>query len=156
MKRLRSSFSHPAGIDAVDAKLLRLLEKSSRTSTADLARALGMAPPSVAERIRRLEEAGVIRRFTVEVDPAALGYALAAYVRIRPASGQISRIVELVATIPEIVECDRVTGDDCFLARVHVRSVEELERLIDRITPYAQTNTSIIQSSPVKRRLPAL
>ena len=153
MKRLRSSGS---ALDAVDGKLIRLLDRNSRTSTADLARALGMSAPSVAERLRRLEETGVIRRFSVEIDPAALGYRLSAYVRIRPATGQNAAVAELVAQLPEIVECDRITGDDCFLARAHVRSVEELERLIDRITPFGQTNTSIIQSSPVARRLPAL
>lgn len=153
MKRLRSGAND---LDAVDARLIRLLDRNSRTSTADLARALGMSPPSVAERLRRLEEAGVIRRFTVDIDPVALGYPLAAYVRIRPATGQHAAVADLVAALPEIVQCDRVTGDDCFLARAHVRSVEDLERLIDRITPIAQTNTSIIQSSPVARRLPAL
>jgi Lrp/AsnC family transcriptional regulator, leucine-responsive regulatory protein len=154
MKRLRSGNSE--GIDGIDSKLVRRLEKNSRTSIAELARALGMSAPAVAERIKRLEEGGVIRRFTVDVDPAALGYALSAYVRIRPTTGQVSKIAELVATLPEIVECDRITGDDCFLARAMVRSVGELERLIDRITPFAQTNTSIIQSSPVPRRLPLL
>jgi Lrp/AsnC family leucine-responsive transcriptional regulator len=145
-----------SAIDEVDARLLRLLEADSRTSLAELARVLGMSPPSVAERLKRLEEGGVIRRFTVDVSVAALGYALAAYVRIRPTAGQLTKVVELLAGLPEIVECDRITGDDCFLARVHVRSVDDLERLIDRITPFAQTNTSIIQSSPVRRRLPPL
>ena len=90
MKSLRLKNS---AVDGVDDALLRLLEKNSRTSTADLARALGMSAPSVAERMKRLEEGGVIRLFTVEVDPAALGYPLAVYIRIRPASGQIARII---------------------------------------------------------------
>jgi Lrp/AsnC family transcriptional regulator, leucine-responsive regulatory protein len=153
MKRLRSNGN---GLDAIDGKLIRLLDRNSRASIADLARVLGMSAPSVAERLRRLEESGVIRRFTVDVDPAAVGYLLAVYIRIRAATGQNAKIAELVATLPEIVQCDRVTGEDCFLARAHVRSVEDLERLIDRITPFGQTNTSIIQSSPVPRRLPAL
>ena len=151
MRRLRYKNK---GTDTVDARLLRLLEVDSRTSTADLARALGMSAPSVAERLKRLQEAGMIRRFTVEINPAALGYALAAYVRIRPTAGQLTKVAELLAGLPEIVECDRITGDDCFLARAYVRSVDDLERLIDRLAPFAQTNTSIIQSSPVGRRLP--
>ncbi len=158
MKNLRSARRRvdPANaVDAIDARLLRLLDRNSRTSTAELARALAMSAPSVAERLRRLEERGVIRRFTVDVDPAALGYPLAAYIRIRPSAGQIARVAQLVAEIGEIVACDRITGDDCLLARAHVRSVEDLERLIDRIVPYAQTNTSIIQSSPVEPRLPS-
>jgi len=153
MKRLRY---RDQDIDMIDARLLRRLEAEGRTSVADLARALGMAAPSVAERLKRLEEAGVIRRFTVEIDPAALGYALAAYIRIRPTAGQTNAVAKLLAELPEIVECDRITGNDCFIARAHLRSVEDLERLIDRIVPFAQTNTSIIQSSPVRRRLPPL
>ena len=153
MKRLRY---RDQDIDAIDARLLRRLETDGRTSVADLARQLGMAAPSVAERLKRLEEAGVITRFTVEVDPAALGYGLAAYIRIRPTAGQTGAVAKLLVELPEIVECDRITGDDCFIARAHVRSVEALERLIDRIVPLAQTNTSIIQSSPVRRRLPPL
>jgi Lrp/AsnC family transcriptional regulator, leucine-responsive regulatory protein len=98
----------------------------------------------------------VIRHYTIEVDPAALGLGLAASIRIRPMAGQLLEVAALLAELPEIVECDRVTGEDCFVAKAHVRSVQDLERVIDRIIPLAQTNTSIIQSSPVARRLPRL
>jgi len=144
-----------SGVDDLDLRLLDLLAADSRTSTAALARALGMSAPSVAERLKRLQEAGVIRRFTVDVDAVSLGYTLTAYVRIRPTAGQIGKVAQLLAELPEIVECDRITGDDCFLARAHVRSVDDLERLIDRIAPLGQTNTAVVQSSPVARRLPA-
>lgn len=143
-------------MDGTDARLLRALEADARTSIADLARTLGMSAPSVSERVKRLEEAGVIRRFTVEIDPASIGYALAAYIRIRPMPGQLQKVASLLGEIPEITECDRVTGDDCFVAKACVRSVDDLERIIDRIIPFAQTNTSLVQSSPVARRLPAL
>jgi Lrp/AsnC family transcriptional regulator, leucine-responsive regulatory protein len=143
-------------IDAVDVRLLRMLAANSRSSLAELARAVRMSAPSVAERLRRLEEAGVIRHYTIEVDPAALGLGLAASIRIRPMTGQLLEVAALLAELPEIVECDRVTGEDCFVAKAHVRSVQDLERVIDRIIPLAQTNTSIIQSSPVARRLPRL
>lgn len=143
-------------VDAIDARLLQRLETDGRIPIAELARTLGMAAPSVSERLHRLEEAGVIRRFTVEVDPVALGYALGAYIRVRPMAGQLRKVATLLAEIPEIVECDRITGDDCFIARAYLRSVDDLERVLDRIIPYGETNTSIIQSSPVTRRLPAL
>jgi Lrp/AsnC family leucine-responsive transcriptional regulator len=123
---------------------------------ADLARALGMSAPSIAERVRRLEEAGIIRGYGAEVDPAALGLPLAAYVRIRPMPGQLRKVGEVLLGLAAIVECDRVTGEDCLIAKAHVRSAAELEALIDRIVPYATTNTAIIQSSPVKRRLPPI
>ena len=118
-----------------------------------LARAIGLSAPSVAERIRRLEEVGVITGYSASLDPKTLGYPLAAWLRIRPIPGRLQKVVEILDGIDQIVECDRVTGEDCFIAKVHARSVEDLERVIDRIIPYAMTNTSIIQSSPITRRL---
>ncbi len=137
-------------------RLLRILYEDARTSIADIARQLSMSSPSVSERLRRLKEAGVIRAFTLEVDPKLLGYALSFYIRIRPLPGQLSKAVSVIKEIEEIVECDRVTGDDCFIAKVHVGSTEELEKIINRLIPYSQTNTSLIQSSPVERRLSLL
>ena len=143
-------------LDSVDVQLLYLLESDARISIADLARSLSMSAPSVSERLRRLEESGVIQGFTVTVNPKMLGYSLAFYIRIRPIPGQLSKVVALIAEIEEIVECDRITGDDCFIAKVYLRSTDELESILNKLIPYAQTNTSMIQSSPVKRRLPPL
>jgi Lrp/AsnC family transcriptional regulator, leucine-responsive regulatory protein len=143
-------------LDNIDVQLLYALREDARTSIAELARLLKMSAPSVSERLRRLEEFGMIQEFTIEVDPKLLGYALAFYVRIRPLPGQLSRVVSLITEIEAITECDRVTGDDCFVAKAWVKSVDELEGIIDRLIPYAQTNTSMIQSSPIKRRLPPL
>ena len=143
-------------LDAVDTALLRALASDARTSTADLARLVGMSGPSVAERVRRLEEAGVIEGYAARISPAALGLGLSAWLRIRPVPGELARITEIIRGLPEIVQCDRITGEDCFIARAHVRSVADLERLIDAIMPYAMTNTSIIQSSPVPPRLPPI
>lgn len=145
-----------APLDAIDVQMLQALHADARISIADLARLLNMSAPSVSERLRRLEESGVIQNFTVAVDFKPLGYSLAFYMRIRPLPGQLSKVVSLITEIQEIVECDRITGDDCFVAKVHVKSAEELERIIDQLLPYAQTNTSLIQSSPIKRRLPPL
>ena len=153
MKRLRSENGN---IDATDARILAALVENARISIAELARSVGLSPPSVSERIKRLEEAGVIEGYTLRIDPAALGLPLAAWLRIRPIPGQLHKVVEILRNLPQIVECDRITGEDCFLARAHVRSVDDLEKLIDRVIPYAMTNTSIIQSSPVERRLPPI
>lgn len=153
MKRLR----HENGsLDALDARLLAALVENGRIRVAELARAVGLSAPSVAERIRRLEEAGVIEGYTVKVNPGALGLPLAAWLRIRPIPGQMNRVAEILRSLPQVVECDRITGEDCFIARAHVSSVEALEALIDELISYAMTNTSIIQSSPVPRRLPPL
>jgi Lrp/AsnC family leucine-responsive transcriptional regulator len=141
-------------LDATDARLLNALVADARTSVASLARLVGLSAPSVSERIKRMEEAGVIEGYSARINPEALGFPLAAWVRIRPIPGKLQAVAHILKGLPEIVECDRVTGEDCFLARAHVRSVDDLEQLIDRIIPFAMTNTSIIQSSPVKRRLP--
>jgi len=143
-------------MDAVDVRLVDALVDNARIANAELARIVGLSAPSVAERIRRLEEAGVIGGYTAKINPEALGMPIAAWLRIRPVPGELQTVAEILRGLPEVVECDRITGEDCFMARAHVRSVSQLEKLIDRIAPYAMTNTSIIQSSPVERRLPPL
>jgi Lrp/AsnC family leucine-responsive transcriptional regulator len=153
MKRLR--YENDA-LDETDARILSALIDNARISLADLARKIGLSSPSISERIKRLEEAGVIGGYTVKINPEALGLPLSAWLRIRPIPGQLQKVVEILRDLSEIVECDRITGEDCFIARAHVRSVEDLETLIDKIIPYSMTNTSIIQSSPVPRRLPVI
>jgi len=144
------------GIDRIDAALLVALAANARISNAELARLVALSAPSVSERIKRLEEAGVIEGYTAKINPEALGLPLSAWLRIRPIPGQLGKVTEILQGLPEIVACDRVTGEDCFLARAHVKSVKDLERLIDQVIPYAMTNTSIIQSSPVEPRLPPI
>jgi Lrp/AsnC family leucine-responsive transcriptional regulator len=141
-------------LDAVDLKLLRLMEQDARMSTAELARSVGLSAPSVAERVKRLQENGVIRGYSVRIDPAALGLPLSAWLRVRPVPGQLGVVADILRSLPEIAQCDRVTGEDCFIALAHVASVADLERVIDRIIPHAMTNTAIIQSSPVPARSP--
>jgi Lrp/AsnC family leucine-responsive transcriptional regulator len=143
-----------ASLDAVDHRLLATLTDNARNSLADLGRVLGMSPQSAADRLRRLEDVGVIQGFTATLDPDTLGLAVGAYIRVRPAMGELPRVAALLKDIPEIVECDRITGEDCFMAKVFVARIEDLERVIDQLIPFAQTNTSIIQSSPVVRRPP--
>ena len=153
MKRLRYE---NGPVDEIDARILAALIDNARISLAELARAVGLSSPSVSERVRRLEEAGVIGGYSVKINPAALGYPLSAWLRVRPIPGQLQKVADILRGLPEVVECDRITGEDCFIARAHLRSVEDLEALIDEIIPYATTNTSIIQSSPVPRRLPPI
>lgn len=119
---------------------------------AELARRLHMSAPTVAERIARLESVGVIRGYHADVDPATAGFALSAVVRVRPAPRELHKAAELLRGMPEVVECHRITGEDCYLVKAHVRDVGHLEELIDQIAPYGQTITSIIQSSPVPVR----
>jgi Lrp/AsnC family transcriptional regulator, leucine-responsive regulatory protein len=153
MKRLRYENGE---IDAVDARILAALVDDARASVAVLSRLVGLSAPTVSERIARLEDAGVIEGYTLTVSPKALGLPIAAWLRIRPVPGQLQRVAEILRELPEIVECDRITGEDCFIARAHVASIDALEKLIDQVIPYATTNTSIIQSSPIKRRMPPI
>jgi Lrp/AsnC family leucine-responsive transcriptional regulator len=140
------------GLDTTDINLLHELEIDARLSLAELGRRVGLSPPAVADRLERLEEAGVITAYRAEVDPRALGYELAVVLRIRPAPRELKKVAELAQRTPEIVECHRITGDDCYLMKAHVRDVLHMEEVIDRFAIYGQTTTSIVQSSPVPRR----
>jgi Lrp/AsnC family transcriptional regulator, leucine-responsive regulatory protein len=140
------------GIDPVNAQLLKELQADARTSLAELGRRVGLSAPAVAERLQRLEASGVIRGYRADVDPRALCYSLSAVLRIRPAPRQLPKVADLAKKTPQIVECHRVTGEDCFYMRMHVRSIEELEELIDGFLVYGTTTTSIVQSSPVPQR----
>jgi len=144
--------SDNGALDEINLRLLAELQNEARLSQAELGRRVGLSAPAVAERLARLEQTGTITGYRTDVDPRALGYALAAIIRMRPAPRQIPAVADVARDTSEVVECHRVTGEDCFYMKVHVRSVEHLEEVIDRFTPYGQTTTSIIQSSPVPRR----
>lgn len=152
MKRLRYE-NGPA--DAIDREILDFLLSDARASAAAIAREVGLSAPSVAERIRRLEEAGVIQGYSARLNPAALGAPVTAWIRIRPLPGRLADTIETARQTPQIVLCDRITGEDCLIARVHVAEIGALEAVIDRFTPMAATHTSIVQSSPVEERAPA-
>lgn len=143
-------------LDEIDRRILEILAANARISLKELALEAGLSSPSAAERLRKLEERGVIGGFTVSVNPARLGYPLQAVVRIRPMPGMLHIVEKLIQDTPEIIECDKVTGDDCFVAKLLVRDMGELDAILDRIAEKAQTNTSIVKSTPVKRRLPPL
>ncbi|WP_208249163.1 Lrp/AsnC family transcriptional regulator [Rhizobium sp. T1470] len=144
------------GIDDVDQKILEALAENARISLKELAQAAGLSSPSAAERLRRLEERGIIAAFTIDIDPAALGYPLQAIVRVRPLPGQLHVVQRIIQGTPQFVECDKVTGDDCFIARLVVRSMAELDTILDKVAEKAETSTSMVKASPVKRRLPPL
>jgi Lrp/AsnC family leucine-responsive transcriptional regulator len=144
--------SSNSALDDLNLRILSELQCEPRLTMAALGRRVGLSSPAVTERVRRLEEAGVIRGYRLDVDPAALGLPLAAYVRVRPHTGQLSRIAELAQSIPEVVECHRVTGEDCFILKVYIPAMDQLDRLLDRFLIYGSTTTSIIQSSPVPLR----
>ena len=143
-------------LDATNRLLIVALQDDARLSLAELGRRVGLSAPAVGERLARLEQARVIRGYRADVDPRALGYELSVILRIRPAPRMIPKVAELAQRTPEVTECHRVTGEDCFIMRLTVRDVMHLEELIDRFVLYGQTTTSIVQSTPVPGRGPAV
>jgi Lrp/AsnC family leucine-responsive transcriptional regulator len=138
-------------LDATDRSILAALEADARTRVSELARQVGLSAPAVAERVRRLENTGVLS-YRAEIDPRALGYPICAIVRISPNSADLRRVPETARVIPEITECYRVTGEDCYILKLHLRDMDDLEAILDRFTPYGRTTTSIVHSTPVPRR----
>jgi Lrp/AsnC family leucine-responsive transcriptional regulator len=139
-------------LDDTNRRLLLELQDDARVTIAELGRRVGLSPPAVAERLRRLEQQGVIRSYRAVIDPRAIGLSLTAIVRIRPAPGQLQNVAELAQRTAEVVECHRITGEDCFFVKAHVRDVEHLEEVIDHFVALGQTTTAIMQSSPVPGR----
>jgi Lrp/AsnC family leucine-responsive transcriptional regulator len=139
-------------LDATNRRLLAELQSDARLSLAELGRRVGLSSPAVAERLQRLERDEVIVGYHAELNPRALGFALSAVIRVRPAPRQLHQVGDVARATPEVVDCRRITGEDCYVMTAHVRSVEHLEEVIDRFAAYGQTTTSIVQSSPVPTR----
>jgi Lrp/AsnC family leucine-responsive transcriptional regulator len=143
-------------LDSIDRKIIQALAESARMTLKELSGLAGLASPSVAERLKRLEERGYIRGYTVVIDPQAIGYGVQAIVRMNPLPGALREVERMIQETPAFIECDKVTGEDCFIGRLYLRTIDELDLILDRFHDYAQTNTAIVKSQPVKRRLPPL
>jgi Lrp/AsnC family leucine-responsive transcriptional regulator len=141
-------------LDSTDRQIIGELARNGRIPFAELGRRVSLSSPAVAERVRRLEQAGVITGYRAEIDPRALGYQLTAIVRVKPAVRQLSNIAALAADIPQVEECLRITGEDCFYMKLHLRSIEELPSVLDQFLLYGETTTSIVNATPVARRDP--
>ena len=140
-------------LDAIDWKLLRELQQDARTSYAELGRRVGLTTPAIIERIHKLEDAGIITGYRVDMDLSKIGLPVMAFIRMSITGVDYSHIVEVARDSPEVLECHRGTGGDSFIMKVALSSVEHLQTLIDKLTPYGITTTSIVLSSPVKRRV---
>jgi Lrp/AsnC family leucine-responsive transcriptional regulator len=139
-------------LDDVNCRLLTELHRDPRITMSALARRVGMSPPAVTERVQRLERAGIITGYRMEVSAAALGYPITAFARVRPAAGQLPKVAELAARLPQVSECHRITGEDCFLLKVHAPAVELIEEVLDQFLLSGQTVTSVVVSTPVPPR----
>lgn len=142
----------PFVLDEIGWRILEHLQQNGRMSFAELGRRVGLTLPAVAERVRRMEEAGIITGFRAEINPAKIGLPIAALIRISIVGNVFAGIVKAVRDMPEVLECHRGTGADSFTLKVAVESVQHLERLIDKLTPFGTTSTSIILSTLVKSR----
>ncbi|QHB33051.1 Lrp/AsnC family transcriptional regulator [Yersinia canariae] len=143
-------------MDKIDKQLIAILAKNARVSLKDLSQQVSLSSPSTSERLRRLEERNIIRSYTLDLDQQAFGYNLRAIVRVKPLAGRLHITEEMIQSTPECIECDKVTGDDCFVSRLYIHSMEQLDTIIDRWSEHAEIQTSIVKSSPIMRRLPPL
>jgi Lrp/AsnC family leucine-responsive transcriptional regulator len=149
---VRQAFEMPeAPMDAIDRRIVAELQAAPRLRVAELARRIGLSSPAVADRLRRLEESGTLT-YRAEVDPRALGYTLFAIVRISPVGGGLRLIPGIAREVPNITECYRITGEDCYFMKVYLRSIDDLEPILDLFTPHGRTTTSIVHSAPVPPR----
>ena len=140
-------------IDEIDWKILKELQINARITFAELGRRVGLTTPAVIERIRKLEDAGIITGYRVEIDTAKVGLPITAFIRMSITGVDYSHIIEVASESTEVLECHRGTGGDSFIMKVAVADVGHLQTLIDKLTPYGITTTAIVLSSPVKSRV---
>jgi Lrp/AsnC family leucine-responsive transcriptional regulator len=149
---IRSAFEIPdSAMDVTDRRIVAELQAAPRLRVAELARRVGLSGPAVSDRLRRLEESGVLT-YRAEVSPRALGYAICAIVRISPTGGGLRLIPGIAREVPNVTECYRITGEDCYFLKLYLRSIDDLEPILDLFTPHGRTTTSIIHSAPVPTR----
>lgn len=138
--------------DATDWRILEALQSQGRASFTELAKAVSMSASAVTERVRRMEEAGVISGYTAVVDQERLGLPILAFVRLRYPNGNYKPFHDLLDTTPEVLEAHHVTGDDCFVMKVAARSMKHLEQISGKVATLGSVTTSVVYSSPLPRR----
>lgn len=144
----------PKSLDEIDRQIIRILEIDARRSLADIGKKVGLSGPAVGERLRALLDNGFITCFGAQLNLQRFGFAIQALVRIKPRSGQLHIVEKMIEEQPRIVSCDRVTGDDCYVARLVLREISELDDVLIPFHDRAETHTSIIKSSLIEKRLP--
>lgn len=143
-------------LDRTDRRIIKILESHGRTSLAEIGKEVGLTGPAVGERLRGLQEHGFIAGFGARLDLRQFGYMIQALVRIKPRSGQLHTVENMIREEPRFIACDRVTGDDCYVARLLLKDVAELDDILLPFHDRAETNTSIVKSFVFENRLPPL
>ncbi len=151
MERTKNGTETFESLDDIDRRIIEELQQDARARIVDLARNVGLSAPATAERVKRLEERGVLT-YRAEVNPRALGFTVSAIIRVSPQSRKLQAIPAIAKDIPQITECYRITGEDCYFMRVYLRSMDDLEPILDRFTPHGRTTTSMVHSAPVPPR----
>ncbi len=138
-------------LDDMDRRIVEALQRDARMRPTEIGRLVGLSTPAVSDRMHRLEETGVLS-YRAEINPRALGYTISTIIRVSPQSRKLQLIPQIARDVPEITECYRITGEDCYFMRVYLRSMDDLEAILDRFTPHGRTTTSIVHSAPVPPR----
>ncbi len=133
-------------MDRVSWRILGLLQENARISFSEIGRRVGLTSTAVAERMRRLEDARIIRGYRVDIGTDLLGYTMTVFIRVAVRPGSSAQLVRLAETMPEVLECYRITGDDSYLLKAVVTSVQHLEQVLMRIRPLGQPATSVVLS----------
>jgi Lrp/AsnC family transcriptional regulator, leucine-responsive regulatory protein len=139
-------------LDSIGWNILTELQQNARIQLAELGRRVGLSNPAVIERVRRMEEAGIIKGYRAEIDYGKVGLPVCAFIRVRVVGNLIPRVIEVTRAMPEVYECHRIAGEDTFLLKVYVPTSEALEKIVDSLTPYVATTTMLVFSSPVAGR----
>jgi Lrp/AsnC family transcriptional regulator, leucine-responsive regulatory protein len=139
-------------LDPIGWRILTELQEDARLQFVELGKRVGLSTPAVIERVRRMEEAGIITGYRAEIDYRKVGLRVPAFIRVRVAGDYIPRFVSAVRSLSEVFECHRISGEDTFLVKIYAASSEDLERIVDNLNPYVATNTMLVFSSPVTRR----
>lgn len=148
-----TAFDRERRLDDVGRRILQELQGDARISYAELGRRVGLTLPAVAERVRKLEEAGIIMGYRTELNLEKIGLPITAFIRVATPNEILGgQLMAAARGLPEVLECHRVTGDDSYLLKIAVTTVQHLERLIRKITLYGQPTTSIVLSSPIPHR----
>lgn len=139
-------------MDKIDKKLLELLQENARITIIELSKKLNLSRPSVNERLRRLQDNGVIQGFTARVSAEAIGKGTIVIIQIGNLKIECRRFEEVIKEETDILECHRVTGTNSYFLKAAVATMKDLEALVDRLIPYGQLNTSVVLSSPILSR----
>ncbi len=138
----------PKLLDAIGMRIIEELQRNARLPFTELGRRVGLSTPAVMERVRRMEETGIIVGYRAQVHALSIGYSIIAFIALNNVDGaMLPNITRITKTIPEVMECHRITGPNSFILKVVAASIPDLERIIDRLSPYVATSTSLVLST---------